>query len=93
MDKTIIYRGTVTIDRLKELAAQHLQPAEPTATVTVKKPVGGPTQVVADGMFIIVKDPDGNYSGLTKKFGRVVSVRDIGPEIVLLKLLTHDGTV
>lgn len=39
---------------------------------------------------IILQD-DGNYIGECQKFGRLVSIRDIGPETVLQRLLTHDG--
>lgn len=34
--------------------------------------------------------PDGNWIGKTVKFGKEIEVRDIGPETVLQKLLTHE---
>lgn len=37
----------------------------------------------------IIKQEDGNYIGYMKKFGKLVSVREIGPETVLQRLLTH----
>jgi len=39
----------------------------------------------------IVKQPDGNWKGWMQRFGKVVEVRDIGPETVLKLLLTHAG--
>jgi hypothetical protein len=34
---------------------------------------------------------DGNWIGTLTKNDKTVTVRDIGPETVLQKLLTHDG--
>ena len=45
-----------------------------------------------DNVISIIKQPDGNYIGYMHKFDKVISVRDIGPEAVLQRLLTHDGT-
>lgn len=39
----------------------------------------------------LIKQEDGNWIGYTQKFGNLIEVRDIGPETVLQKLLTHDG--
>jgi hypothetical protein len=39
---------------------------------------------------LIIKQKDGNYKGWMNKFGKVVEVREIGPETVLQKLLTHE---
>ena len=39
----------------------------------------------------LTKQPDGNWIGTTHKFGKDIEVRDIGPEIVLQRLLTHAG--
>jgi hypothetical protein len=33
---------------------------------------------------------DGNWIGWMIKFGKLIEVRDIGPETVLQKLLTHE---
>lgn len=43
-----------------------------------------------EGNFVIEKQPDGNFIGRTFKFGRAVEVRDIDPQTVLVRLLTHD---
>lgn len=39
----------------------------------------------------LIKQEDGNWKGYTQKFGKMVEVRDIGPETVLQLLLTHSG--
>lgn len=39
----------------------------------------------------IVKQSDGNYKGWMNKNGKIIEVREIGPETVLQRLLTHDG--
>lgn len=38
----------------------------------------------------IVKDEDGNWSGEMYKFEKNITAREVGPEIVLQKLLTHE---
>lgn len=39
----------------------------------------------------IVKQEDGNWKGFTQKQGKVVTIRDAGPETVLQRLLTYSG--
>jgi hypothetical protein len=43
-----------------------------------------------EGVFIIIKQKDGNYKGYAWKHGGPIEVRDVGPEIVLQQLLTHE---
>lgn len=38
----------------------------------------------------IIKQTDGNWIGTAWKFGRVVTAREIKPEDVLVKLMTHE---
>lgn len=83
----IIHRGTLTLEKLKELADYHLPKPEVTAPVAVENPIPR----VDEGVFSIRRDDDGNFSGMTKKFGAFIQVRDISPEAVLQRLLTHDG--
>jgi len=45
--------------------------------------------VAKENCFFIAKQDDGNYKGWTIKHGKVVEVRDIGPETVLKLLMTH----
>lgn len=42
-----------------------------------------------DAIFM-VKDKDGNWRGKTQRFGKLVEVRDVGPQTVLELLLTHE---
>ncbi len=37
----------------------------------------------------IIWQEDGNYKGWINKNGKVIEIRDIGPETVLQRLLTH----
>lgn len=46
---------------------------------------------IEENVIIIKKDEDGNWSGKMMRFGKLVQVRDISPEAVLSKLLTHNG--
>ncbi len=41
-------------------------------------------------LIVIEKQRDGNYKGWTQKNGELIEVREVGPETVLQKLLTHD---
>ena len=43
-----------------------------------------------DGVFTIVRQPDGNYIGATRKNGALIHVRDIDPNTVLTQLITHE---
>lgn len=36
-------------------------------------------------------EPDGNWKGEIYKFGRLITVRDVGPSQALAALITHDG--
>lgn len=38
----------------------------------------------------IIHDEDGNWSGTMQKNGKVVTAREVKPEDVLTKLLTHE---
>lgn len=38
----------------------------------------------------IEQQPDGNWKGYTTKFGKEIEVRDIDPQTVLTRLLTHE---
>lgn len=39
---------------------------------------------------VIERQEDGNWIGKTEKYGKEIEVRDIGPETVLQRLLTHE---
>lgn len=42
-------------------------------------------------VYVVFEDVDGNYRGACYKFGKFIAVRDVGPETVLQRLITHDG--
>ncbi len=44
-----------------------------------------------DKAISIIQQEDGNWTGTMQKFGKVVSAREVKPEDVLLKLITHSG--
>ncbi len=39
----------------------------------------------------IIKQPDGNWMGWMQKFGKVIEVREVGPDLAVLALITHNG--
>lgn len=41
--------------------------------------------------FVITKQKDGNYKGWSWKYERVIEARDYAPDIVLQRLLIHNG--
>jgi hypothetical protein len=40
----------------------------------------------------IVEQPDGNWKGWMVRFGSIMEVRDVSPDVVLQRLLTSSGT-
>jgi hypothetical protein len=46
---------------------------------------------INDKAISIIQQEDGNWKGYTQKFGKLIEVRDVGPDAVLQRLLTHDG--
>lgn len=47
----------------------------------------------ADIKLITIKlDDDGNWSGVTTKYGKEITAREVSPQDVFTRLLTHDGT-
>lgn len=39
----------------------------------------------------LIKQVDGNWKGYMQKHGKLIDVRDIAPDTVLGRLLTHNG--
>lgn len=52
----------------------------------IEKTYNAPTEEV----ITLTKQADGNWIGKATKYGKEIEVRDIGPETVLQRLLTHD---
>lgn len=40
---------------------------------------------------VLEQQKDGNWKGTITKYGKEITVREIGPETTLVRLLTHDG--
>jgi len=80
--KNVIYRGTLTLNKLKELYEEFF-------------PQKGTTSQYSphdnDKTISITQQEDGNWIGEAKKYGKVVSVRTNDPQGALLMLLTHPG--
>lgn len=85
----IIYRGTLSLKKLQELADIHL-PKPPAPEVTAPVAVA-PVLTIDENTYHIRRDEDGNYTGITRKFGNLIEVRDIGPDYVLMRLIAHSG--
>lgn len=45
---------------------------------------------IKENQILIEQQADGNWKGWMIKFGKMAEVRDIGPETVLQRLLTHE---
>ena len=76
----IIHRGSLTLEKLKELASQHLQLKDNSDEYN---PNNNPKAIS------IIEQADGNYIGKANKFGKVVEVRAGDPQTVLVSLITH----
>lgn len=77
----VIYRGTLTIDKLKELAWENL---EVKSDSDLYNPHKSPNTIS------IIKQDDGNWKGLAQRNGKVLESREVGPEMALQALLTHE---
>lgn len=73
----IIFRGSITFEKLKELASKYLED-------TLYDP-----KFNADAISLI-KQEDGNWKGWMQRNGKVVEVREQMPEHCLVQLLTHE---
>ena len=73
----IIYRGTVTFEKLKELAAKYLE-----------DPLYDPKYNAK--AIALIEQEDGNWKGWAQRNGKVVEVREQIPEHALVQLLTHE---
>lgn len=76
----IIHRGTLTVDKLKELAWEHLEIKSDSDEYNPHK---NPNAIA------ILKQEDGNYKGFMQRNGIMIEVRQGKPEDCLLSLITH----
>ncbi len=77
----IIHRGTLTIDKLKELAWEHLEVKSDSDSYNPHKT----PEVIS-----LLKQKDGNWKGLAQRNGKMIESREVGPETALQALLTHE---
>lgn len=77
----IIYRGTLTKEKLKELAHIYFG-------LVGDDHIFNPAK--NHEVISITKQKDGNFIGSMWKNEQVITAREISPEIVLLKLITHE---
>lgn len=54
------------------------------------KKIENSLKVATEEVITLTKQSDGNWVGKATKYGKPIEVRDVGPETVLQKLLTHD---
>lgn len=77
----VIYRGTLTLDKLKELCMEHLEIKSDSDSFNPHKNIG---------VISIIRQEDGNYKGLMQQHGKMIESREVGPETALQALLTHE---
>lgn len=78
---TVIYRGTLTKEKLKELAKIHLGFGDNDAQFNPSK---NPKAIS------VIQQEDGNYIGSMWKIDHFVEVRQGDPNTVLSLLITHE---
>lgn len=76
----IIHRGTLTLEKLKELSAEHLQLKDNSDMYNPAKNAKA---------ISILEQEDGNWKGEAVRNGKLVEVRAGDPNTVLLMIITH----
>lgn len=77
----VIYRGTLTIEKLKELCYEHLE---------IKSDADEYSAKHNHNTISIVKQEDGNWKGYMQRNGVLQEVRELSPEYALQRLMTHE---
>ena len=80
MTTQIIYQGSLTLEKLKELASQHLQLKDDSKDFNPSK---------NSKTISLTEQEDGNWKGVTQKNGKLVEIRTNDPQTALLGLITH----
>lgn len=80
MKSKVIHRGTLTIDKLKELCYEHLE---------LKSESDEWSPKLHKEVITIIRQPDGHFKGFTQIGGVWVESREVAPEHALQALLTH----
>lgn len=78
--KMIIHRGTLTIEKLKELCFKHLE---------IKSDSDKYSPEIHNTVISLIKQEDGNWKGHTQKNGKMIETREQSPEYALQAILTY----
>ena len=81
MSNDVIHRGTLKIDKLKELCFKYLD---------IKSDSDKYSPELNKDVISLIKQPDGNWKGYMTKNGTLLETREQMPDHALIKLLTHD---
>jgi hypothetical protein len=76
----VIYRGSLTVEKLKDLCYKHLD---------LKSESDKYSPEIHPEVVSLIKQEDGNWKGYMLKNGVLIESRDLMPEHVLTRLLTH----
>lgn len=76
----IIHRGTLTLEKLKELCLEHLELKSDSDTYN---PALNPAAIS------LLRKEDGHWTATMQKEGKLLTTRELIPEHALQKLLTH----
>lgn len=77
-----LFKGTLTLEKLKELCYQHLDLKSDSDEYNPK---------LNPKVISILALEDGSFRGETLKNGKLITSREIAPEHALQALLTHNG--
>ncbi len=76
----IIHRGTLTIEKLKELCLEHLE---------IKSDSDMYNPAKGEGIISLRKQEDGNWKGTMLRNGTLLESREQDPQYALQALMTH----
>jgi hypothetical protein len=81
MASKIVHRGTLTLDKLKELCFEHLE---------IKSDSDTWNPNLNDKIISLRLEEDGNWKGFKLRNGTLLETREATPDHALVKLLTHN---
>ncbi len=81
MATKIIFRGALSIEKLKELCFKHLE---------IKNDSDQWNPNLHPEVVTLIKQPDGNWKGYKLKNGVLIESREGMPEHALTRLMTHE---
>lgn len=74
-----IHRGTLTIEKLKELCLEHLEIKSDSDIYSPEKNMG---------VISLIRQEDGNWKGYMQKNGKLIESREIDPTYALQAVMT-----